>query len=56
MAICMLHEAVCRQRPELLPTVYYMMLCEDRNIKCTIVCYKKMCVDRDLNCGQQYVT
>jgi len=32
--IC-LHEAVCRQRPELWLTVGYM----------------KLCVDRDLNCG-----
>ena len=30
-----LHEAVCRQRPELRVTVGYM----------------KLCVDRDLNCG-----
>ena len=30
-----LHEAVCRQRPEMCVTVGYM----------------KVCVDRDLNCG-----
>jgi len=36
----MLHEAVCRQRPELLPPVFYMNLC----------------VDRDLNCCHQYFT
>jgi len=35
-----LHEAVCRQKPELWPTVGYM----------------KLCVDRDLNCGRQLVT
>jgi len=36
----MLHEAVCRQRPELWPRV----------------CYVKLCEDRDLNCAQKYVT
>jgi len=35
-----LHEAVCRQRPELWPTVGYI----------------KPCVDRDLNYGRQLVT
>ena len=40
MANSMLHEAVCRQRPELL----------------TIVCYMNLCVDSGLNCGGQYVT
>ena len=35
-----LHEAVCRQRPELWSTVGYMTLC----------------VDRDLNCGRELVT
>ena len=35
MADSWLHEAVCRQRPELWVTVGYM----------------KLCVDRDLNCG-----
>jgi len=35
-----LHGVVCRQRPELWPTVGYM----------------KPCVDRDLNCGWQLVT
>jgi hypothetical protein len=35
-----LHEAVCRQRPELWPTAGYM----------------KLCVDRDLKCGRELVT
>jgi len=29
-----LHEAVCRQRPDLLVTVGYMMLCVDRELNC----------------------
>ena len=40
MADSELHEAVCRQRPELWPAVGYM----------------KVCVDRDVNCGQQLFT
>jgi len=36
----MLHDAVCRQRPELWPTL----------------CYMELCVDRDLIVGQQYIT
>ena len=35
-----LHEAVCRQRPEMWVAVGYM----------------KLCVDRDLKCGWQLVT
>ena len=35
MADSWLHEAVCRQIPEMWPTVGYM----------------KLCVNRDLNCG-----
>jgi hypothetical protein len=27
-----LHEAMCRQRPELWPTVGYMKLCVDRDL------------------------
>jgi hypothetical protein len=33
MAFSGLHEAVCRQRPELSPTVGYMKLCIDRDLK-----------------------
>ena len=40
MADSCLHEDVCRQRPELWPTVGYM----------------KLCVDRDLNFGLKQVT
>ena len=29
-----LHEAVCRQRPELWVKVSYIMLCVDRDLKC----------------------
>jgi len=29
-----LHEAVCRQRPELWVRVGYMKLCVDRDLKC----------------------
>ena len=29
-----LHEAVCRQRPEMWMTVGYMKLCVDRDLKC----------------------
>ena len=29
-----LHEAVCRQRPELWVIVGYMKLCLDRDLKC----------------------
>ena len=39
MADSWLHEAVCRQSPELWPTVGYM----------------KLCVDRDLNCGESWL-
>jgi len=40
VAESVLHIAVCRQRPEVWPTVFYM----------------KLCVERDLNCVQVYVT
>jgi len=46
-----LHEAVCRQRPELWVTVGYMKLCLERPELWLIVGYMKLCVDRDLNCG-----
>ena len=39
MADSWLHEAECRQRPELWPTVGY----------------RKLCVDSDLKCGRELV-
>ena len=51
MADSWLHEAVCRQRPELWVTVGYMKLCLERPELWLIVGYMKLCVDRDLNCG-----
>jgi len=41
-----LHEAVCRQRPELWLTVGYMKLCVDRDRLLVIVGYMKLCRQR----------
>jgi len=46
-----LHEAVCRQRLEMLLRIGYMKLCVDRNRLLVRDGYMKLCVDRDLNCG-----
>jgi len=46
-----LHEAVCRQRSELLVRVGYMKLCRKRTELWVIVGYMKLCVDRDLKSG-----
>ena len=47
-----LHEAVCRQRPELWVTVGYMKLCVGQRPELWVtVGYMKVCVDRDMNCG-----
>jgi len=47
----MLNKFVCRQKPVLQPTVYYMKLCVDRDLNCGQECYMKLFVDRDLKCG-----
>jgi len=51
-----LHEAVCRQRPELWQRVGYMKLCRQRPELWQRIGYLKLCVDRDLNCGRELVT
>jgi hypothetical protein len=51
-----LHEAVCRHRPELWPTVGYMKLCVGSPELWPTVSYMKLCVNRGLNCGRQLVT
>jgi len=51
VADSLLHEAVCRQRPELCLTVGYMKLCVDRDQLLETVGYMILCTDRDLNCG-----
>jgi len=44
-----LHEAVCRQTPQLWVTVGYMKPGVDRDQLLVTVSYVKLCVDRDLN-------
>ena len=46
-----LHEAVCRQRPEMWVTVSYMKLCIDTDRMLVTVGYMKLCIDRELRCG-----
>jgi hypothetical protein len=55
VADSLLHEAMCRQRPELRPTVGYMQLCVDRDLKILIVGYVKQFGDRDQKCGRRFV-
>jgi len=52
----LLHEAVCRQRPELWVKVGYMKVCRQIFEIWVRVGYIKLCVERQLNCGGQLVT
>ena len=52
MAESWLHEALCRQRPELwLRVGYIKAVCRQRPEMWPIVRYMKLCVERDLKCG-----
>jgi hypothetical protein len=44
-----LHEAVCRQKPEVWVNVGYIKLFLDRDLSCVTVDHIKLCLDSDVS-------